>query len=30
MSRTNLDAAYITKPVSIAYLTGFRAEPLNA
>jgi Xaa-Pro aminopeptidase len=27
MERHNLDAAYITKPVSIAYLTGFHAEP---
>jgi Xaa-Pro dipeptidase len=24
-----LDAAYITRPVSIAYLTGFRAEPFE-
>jgi Xaa-Pro dipeptidase len=29
MERTNLDAAYITKPVSIAYLTGFHAEPFE-
>ncbi len=29
MSRLNLDAAYITKPVSIAYLTGFHAEPFE-
>ncbi len=27
MARHNLDAVYITKPVSIAYLTGFHAEP---
>jgi Xaa-Pro dipeptidase len=27
MAAHNLDAAYITKPVSIAYLTGFHAEP---
>lgn len=27
MARHNLDAAYVTKPVSIAYLTGFHAEP---
>ena len=29
MSRHNLEAAYITKPVSIAYLTGFHAEPFE-
>ena len=29
MARRNLDAAYITKPVSIAYLTGFQAEPFE-
>jgi Xaa-Pro dipeptidase len=29
MTRHNLDAAYITKPVSIAYLTGFHAEPFE-
>jgi Xaa-Pro dipeptidase len=29
MARCNLDAAYITKPVSIAYLTGFHAEPFE-
>ena len=29
MARNNLDAAYITKPVSIAYLTGFHAEPFE-
>jgi len=29
MARRNLDAAYITKPVSIAYLTGFHAEPFE-
>lgn len=27
MKRHGLDAAYVTKPVSIAYLTGFHAEP---
>jgi Xaa-Pro dipeptidase len=27
MARQNVDAAYITRPVSIAYLTGVRAEP---
>lgn len=27
MAAHNVDAAYITKPVSIAYLTGFHAEP---
>ena len=27
MARHNLDAVYVTKPVSIAYLTGFHAEP---
>jgi Xaa-Pro aminopeptidase len=29
MARHNLDVAYITKPVSIAYLTGFHAEPFE-
>jgi Xaa-Pro dipeptidase len=29
MAQRNLDAAYITKPVSIAYLTGFHAEPIE-
>jgi Xaa-Pro aminopeptidase len=29
MAAHNLDAAYITKPVSIAYLTGFHAEPFE-
>src|SRR5260370_27779348 len=29
MSRHNLDAAYITKPIAIAYLTGFDAEPFE-
>jgi Xaa-Pro dipeptidase len=29
MARHNLDAAYISKPVSIAYLTGFHAEPME-
>jgi Xaa-Pro dipeptidase len=27
MERHDLDAAYVTRPVSIAYLTGFRADP---
>jgi Xaa-Pro dipeptidase len=27
MAERELDAAYITRPVSIAYLTGFQAEP---
>jgi Xaa-Pro dipeptidase len=27
MAKQDLDAAYITRPVSIAYLTGVRAEP---
>ncbi len=27
LARHNLDALYVTKPVSIAYLTGFYAEP---
>jgi Xaa-Pro dipeptidase len=27
LTRHNLDAVYITRPVSIAYLTGFHAEP---
>jgi Xaa-Pro dipeptidase len=27
--RHNLDAVYVTKPVSIAYLTGFHAEPFE-
>src|SRR2546427_1512239 len=29
MARQNLDAAYVTRPVSIAYLTGVRAEPFE-
>jgi Xaa-Pro dipeptidase len=29
MDASHLNAAYITKPVSIAYLTGFRAEPFE-
>jgi len=29
MSRLNLNAVYITKPISIAYLTGFHAEPFE-
>lgn len=29
LARQSLDAAYITKPVSIAYLTGFHAEPFE-
>src|SRR5260370_35466936 len=29
MGRHNLEAGYITKPVSIAYLTGFHAEPFE-
>src|SRR3989441_6711813 len=29
MARQNLDAAYVTQPVSIAYLTGVRAEPFE-
>jgi Xaa-Pro dipeptidase len=29
IARHNLDAAYVTKPVSIAYLTGFHAEPFE-
>ena len=29
MARHELDAAYITRPVSIAYLTGVRAEPFE-
>ena len=29
MARHNLGAAYVTKPVSIAYLTGFHAEPFE-
>ena len=29
MARHNLDAAYVSKPVSIAYLTGFHAEPFE-
>jgi len=29
MARQNVDAAYITRPVSIAYLTGVRAEPFE-
>ena len=27
--RHNLDAAYITSPVSIAYITGFHADPME-
>jgi Xaa-Pro aminopeptidase len=27
MARQDLDAAYLTRPVSVAYLTGFRSEP---
>src|SRR5258708_12652387 len=27
MAAHNVDVAYVTKPVSIAYLTGFHAEP---
>lgn len=29
LARHNLDAVYVTKPVSIAYLTGFQAEPFE-
>jgi len=29
LARYNLDAVYVTKPVSIAYLTGFHAEPFE-
>jgi Xaa-Pro aminopeptidase len=29
LARQNLDAVYVTKPVSIAYLTGFHAEPFE-
>jgi Xaa-Pro dipeptidase len=29
VERHNLDAVYVTKPVSIAYLTGFHAEPFE-
>src|SRR3979411_2976356 len=29
LARNNLDAIYVTKPVSIAYLTGFQAEPFE-
>jgi Xaa-Pro dipeptidase len=29
MAKHDLDAAYITRPVSIAYLTGFHAEPFE-
>jgi Xaa-Pro dipeptidase len=29
LARHNLDAVYVTKPVSIAYLTGFHAEPFE-
>jgi Xaa-Pro dipeptidase len=29
MSDSGCDAAYVTKPVSIAYLTGFHAEPFE-
>src|SRR6202049_3381700 len=27
MARQDVDAAYLTRPVSVAYLTGFRSEP---
>jgi Xaa-Pro dipeptidase len=27
MARQDLDAAYVTRPVSVAYLTGFRSDP---
>jgi Xaa-Pro dipeptidase len=27
MTRQDLDAVYLTRPVSVAYLTGFRSEP---
>jgi len=29
MAGKRLDGAYITRPVSIAYLTGFHAEPME-
>ncbi|MDQ2943754.1 MAG: Xaa-Pro peptidase family protein [Candidatus Dormibacteraeota bacterium] len=29
LARHSLDAVYVTKPVSIAYLTGFQAEPFE-
>jgi Xaa-Pro dipeptidase len=29
LTRHNLDAVYVTKPVSIAYLTGFSTEPFE-
>ena len=29
LARHNLDAVYVTKPVSIGYLTGFHAEPFE-
>jgi Xaa-Pro aminopeptidase len=29
MASRHVDAAYITRPVSIAYLTGFRSEPME-
>jgi Xaa-Pro dipeptidase len=29
MASQHVDAAYITRPVSIAYLTGFRSEPME-
>lgn len=29
MASQRVDAAYITRPVSIAYLTGFRSEPME-
>jgi Xaa-Pro dipeptidase len=29
LARHSLDAVYVTKPVSIAYLTGFHAEPFE-
>ena len=29
MASQGVDAAYITRPVSVAYLTGFRSEPME-
>src|SRR5207302_1477074 len=29
MASQHVDAAYITRPVSVAYLTGFRSEPME-
>src|SRR5258706_8533243 len=29
MASQHVEAAYITRPVSIAYLTGFRSEPME-